>query len=183
MSAELPSFERAGVMDSRWNRSWSSGTIMLTSILFLLTPSSFQGPMTPSSYRLCYSATIGKESVHPFSFICTSRMVNLAEKMAKPRKPSTAAFSMTSHNDNQIATPDSTNVVPGGAPTKIEGPTDVLKEKTHTWLLEKTKGRTAQFDLIFKRSSNRMEYQRRILDLRSKVFVHCLFLVRLLLSG
>eukprot|EP00291_Cryptomonas_curvata_P021303 CAMPEP_0172162008 /NCGR_PEP_ID=MMETSP1050-20130122/6431_1 /TAXON_ID=233186 /ORGANISM="Cryptomonas curvata, Strain CCAP979/52" /LENGTH=299 /DNA_ID=CAMNT_0012831947 /DNA_START=462 /DNA_END=1358 /DNA_ORIENTATION=- len=92
----------------------------------------------------------------------------MADKMAKPRKWPTAAFSMTSHNDNQIETPNSAIIVPGGAPTKFEGSSDVLKEKTHTWLLEKTKGRTAQFDLIFKRSSNRIEYQRRVLDLRSK---------------
>ena len=177
MSGELPAFERIGVTDSRWKRTWSSGTIMLTSILFLLTPSSFQGPITPSSSsRLCYSIPIGKESVHPFSFICTSSKVKTADKVAKPRKWPTATFSMTSHNDHQIDSPNSALIVPGGAPTKFEGSSDVLKEKTHTWLLEKTKGRTAQFDLIFKRSSNRIEYQRRVFDLRSKVVVFILFL-------
>jgi hypothetical protein len=40
---------------------------------------------------------------------------------------------------------------------------------TYSWLVQKTRGRTAQFDLIFKRSSSRIEYQRRYLELRSKV--------------
>jgi hypothetical protein len=179
MSAEVPAFEKIGSTDSRWNKSWSSGTIMLTSILFLLTPSSFQGPITQSSSRLCYSTPVLKESLHPFASTCTRRNAVLAEKMAKPRKRLTAALSMTKHDDNEMDTPI---VVTGAAPNKLEGSTDALQEKTHTWLLEKTKGRTAQFDLIFKRSSNRIEYQRRVLDLRSKVFKSYSFLSRALLS-
>jgi hypothetical protein len=170
MIAELPTFERAGNTDSRWNKCWSSGTIMLTSILFLLTPSSFQGPITQSSSRLCFSTPVWKESLYPSSFVCSSSKSSSLEKLGKPRKWATAAFSMTRHDDDQIETPIPTIVVPGSAPMKTEGSSEALQEKTHTWLLEKTKGRTAQFDLIFKRSSNRIEYQRRVLDLRSKVF-------------
>lgn len=164
-----------------WKKFWSSGTIMLTSILILLAPSSNQGSVDVISHKNCFfmSPPIMKQNNREHLSISLPRFV--AKHAAKRKNVGREPFSLSgpfaysasisnraSANSRETDTSHSSSMFANLA-DDTEDIAEFNKENTYSWLLEKTKGRTAQFDLIFKRSSNRIEYQRRYLELRAKV--------------
>ena len=180
MVGEILDFERSCATEGCWKKCWSSGSIMLTSILILLAPSSYQGSVGIYSPKHCFimSLPVQKQS-NDHSFLSKpSRSPAKWRKslvdsysFAAPFAPGVSSVSFrasTNGGDFEVSQASA------GNPNTEQLTNESLehsKENTYSWLLEKTKGRTAQFDLIFKRSSNRIEYQRRYLELRAKVLM------------